>query len=157
MLSLHDTLQTMVVTLLLDYRKLVPLVVALIDRLLSCQNHCCLGQKLLQTIDEHLLSKVVMNYRLSSYFLIFDRIGKNDIVPPQRLLELLIKFSIFLVEKHGPDTGLKSWSQGSKILGICRTLLLHHHSSRLFMGLSRLLSFISLHFPDLEVRDNARY
>ncbi|XP_057527067.1 uncharacterized protein LOC130806134 [Amaranthus tricolor] len=154
--AIFRSIETMVVTLLLDYRKLVPLVVALIDRLLSCQNHCCLGQKLLQTIDEHLLSKVVMNYRLSSYFLIFDRIGKNDIVPPQRLLELLIKFSIFLVEKHGPDTGLKSWSQGSKILGICRTLLLHHHSSRLFMGLSRLLSFISLHFPDLEVRDNAR-
>lgn len=149
-------METMLVNLLMDFRKLVPVVVAFIDRLLSCQKHCCLGEKLLQTVDEHLLSKVVINYRLSTYFLIFDRIGKNNSVPPQRLLELLIKYTIFLVEKHGPDTGLKSWSQGSKVLGICRTMLLNHHSSRLFMGLSRLLAFTSLYFPDLEVRDNAR-
>ncbi|KAJ6317952.1 hypothetical protein OIU76_013490 [Salix suchowensis] len=63
---------------------------------------------------------------------------------------------VFLVEKHGPDTGLKSWSRGSKVLGICRTMLKHHHSSRLFLGLSRLLAFTCLYFPDLEVRDNAR-
>ncbi|KAK9275628.1 hypothetical protein L1049_022895 [Liquidambar formosana] len=63
---------------------------------------------------------------------------------------------VSLVEKHGPDTGLKSWSQGSKVLGICRTMLMNHHSSRLFLGLSRLLAFTCLYFPDLEVRDNAR-
>uniref|UniRef100_A0A803LRT1 AP-5 complex subunit beta-1 n=1 Tax=Chenopodium quinoa TaxID=63459 RepID=A0A803LRT1_CHEQI len=149
-------LQTMLVKLLSDFQKLVPVVVTLIDRLLSCKKHCYLGEKLLQIIDEHLLPKIVINYRFSSYFLIFDRIGKNDSVPPQRLLELLTKFTIFLVEKHGPDTEVKSWSQGSKVLGICRTMLLHHHSSRLFMGLSRLLAFTTLYFPDLEVRDNAR-
>ncbi|XP_010688752.2 uncharacterized protein LOC104902615 [Beta vulgaris subsp. vulgaris] len=154
--AIFRAIQTKLVNLLLDFQKLVPVVVALIDRLLSCQRHCCLGEKLLQTIDELLLSKVVINYRLSSYFLIFDRIGKNDSVPPKKLLELLTKFTIFLVEKHGPETGLKSWSQGSKILGVCRTMLLHHHSSRLFMPLSRLLAFTSLYFPDLEVRDNAR-
>ncbi|KAL2938922.1 AP-5 complex subunit beta-1 [Bienertia sinuspersici] len=154
--AIFRALQSMLVNLLLDFQKLVPVAVALIDRLLSCQQHCCLGEKLLQTVDEHLLSKVIINYRMSSYFLLFDRIGKNDSVPPQRLLELLTKFTIFLVEKHGPDTELKSWHQGSKVLGICRTMLLHHHSSRLFIGLSRLLAFTSLYFPDLEVRDNAR-
>ncbi|KAL2938924.1 PTS system alpha-glucoside-specific EIICB component [Bienertia sinuspersici] len=145
--AIFRALQSMLVNLLLDFQKLVPVAVALIDRLLSCQQHCCLGEKLLQTVDEHLLSKVIINYRMSSYFLLFDRIGKNDSVPPQRLLELLTKFTIFLVEKHGPDTELKSWHQGSKVLGICRTMLLHHHSSRLFIGLSRLLAFTSLYFP----------
>lgn len=118
--------------------------------------HSCLGENLLQTVDERLLPKVVINYRVSSYLLIFDRIGKNVTVPPQRLLELLTKFTIFLVEKHGPDSGLKSWSQGTNVLGVCRTMLMHHHSSRLFMGLSRLLAFMSLYFPDVEVRDDAR-
>jgi len=146
----------MLVSLLLDYQKLVPVVVSLIDRLLHCKMHCCLGENLVQIFDERLLPKVVMNYRLSSYFLIFDRIGKNVTVPPQRLLELLTKFAIFLVEKHGPNTGLKSWSQGTNVLAICRTMLMHHHSSRLFMGLSRLLAFTSLYFPDVEVRDSAR-
>uniref|UniRef100_A0A7C8ZJC3 Uncharacterized protein n=1 Tax=Opuntia streptacantha TaxID=393608 RepID=A0A7C8ZJC3_OPUST len=154
--SIFHAIQTMLVSLLLDYQKLVPVVVSLIDRLLHCKMHCCLGENLLQIFDERLLPKVVMNYRLSSYFLIFDRIGKNVTVPPQRLLELLTKFAIFLVEKHGPNTGLKSWSQGTNVLAICRTMLMHHHSSRLFMGLSRLLAFTSLYFPDVEVRDSAR-
>ncbi|KAJ8426114.1 hypothetical protein Cgig2_031781 [Carnegiea gigantea] len=136
--------------------KLVPVVGSLIDRLLLCKMHCCLGENLLQIFDERLLPKVVMNYMLSSYFLIFDKIGKNVTVPPQRLLELLTKYAIFLVEKHGPNTGLKSWCQGTNVLAVCRTMLMHHHSSRLFMGLSRLFAFTSLYFPDVEVRDSAR-
>ncbi|KAL9244254.1 hypothetical protein vseg_018051 [Gypsophila vaccaria] len=154
--SIFRSIQTMLVTLLTGYQKLVPMVVSLVDRLLSCETHCWLGQKLLQTLDEHLIPKISINYRLSAYFLLFDKIGKNDTIPPNRLLELLMKFTFFLVEKQGPDTGLKSWSHGSKVLGVCRTMLMHHHSSRLFMGLSRLLAFTSLYFPDLEVRDNAR-
>lgn len=147
----------MLVDVILDCQRLVPVIVALIDRLLSCQKHCWLGERLLQTFDEHLLSKVKIDYKLVTCFLIFDRIAENDTIPPRQLLELLTKFMVFLVEKHSPDTGLKSWSQGSKVLGICRTLLMHHKSSRLFLGLSRLLAFACLYFPDLEVRDNARY
>ncbi|KAK9676486.1 hypothetical protein RND81_11G080100 [Saponaria officinalis] len=154
--SIFRSIQTMLVALLIDYRKLVPMLVSLVDRLLSCEKHCWLGQKLLQTLDEHLIPKISINYRLSAYFQLFDKIGKNDTIPPNRLLELLMKFTFYLVEKQGPDTGLKSWSQGSKVLGVCHTMLMHHHSSRLFMGLSRLLAFTSLYFPDLEVRDNAR-
>lgn len=142
---------------MLECQRLVPVIVALIVRLLSCQKHRWLGERLLRTFDEHLLSKVKVDYKLVSCFPIFDRIAENDTIPPRRLLELLTKFMVFLVEKHGPDTGLKSWSQGSKVLGICRTLLMHHKSSRLFLRLSRLLAFACLYFPDLEVRDNARY
>ncbi|GAB4842826.1 hypothetical protein Ancab_012803 [Ancistrocladus abbreviatus] len=150
------TIQNMLVNLMLDFQKLVPVAVALVDRFLSCQKHCWLGENLLQIFDQCLLPKVVINYRLTSYFLIFDRIGKSDTIPPHQLLELLTKFMVFLVEKHGPDTGFKSWSQGSRVLSICRTLLMHHHSSRLFIRLSHLLAFTTLSFPDLEVRDNAR-
>lgn len=143
--------------MVLEFRGLVPVIVAFINRFLSCYKHRWLGERLLQTLDEHLVPKVKIDYKLGSYFPVFDRIAENDTVPPGRLLELLTKFVVFLIEKHGPDTGLKSWSRGSKVLGICRTLLMHHHSSRLFLGLSRLLAFTCLYFPDLEVRDNARY
>lgn len=147
----------MLVDLILEFQRLVPVIVAFVDRLLGCQKHQWLGERLLQTIDENLHPRVSIDYRLVSYFLIFDRIAANQTIPPRRLLELLTKFMAFLVEKHGPDTGGKSWSQGSKVLGICRTMLTHHQSSRLFLGLSRLLAFTCLYFPDLEVRDHARY
>ncbi|KAE9593400.1 putative armadillo-like helical protein [Lupinus albus] len=121
------TLQGMLVSVMLESRTLVPVVVAFIDRLLSCQKHLWLGE-----------------------------IAENQTIPPHGLLELLTNFMAFLVEKHGPDTGMKSWSQGSRALGICRTMMMHHHSSRLFLRLSRLLAFICLSFPDVEVRDNSR-
>lgn len=141
----------------LEFQRLVPVIVAFVDRLLLCHKHCWLGECLVQTFDQHLLPKASIDYGLASYFPIFDRIAENCTVPPQGLLELLTKFSVSLVEKHGPDTGLKSWSLGSKVLAICRTMMIHHHSSRLFLRLSRLLAFTCLYFPDLEVRDNARY
>ncbi|KAJ9183222.1 hypothetical protein P3X46_007111 [Hevea brasiliensis] len=153
---IFHTLQGMLVGLTLDILRLVPVVVSFIDRLLSCQKHCWLGERLLQSVDKYLLPKVKIDYQLVSYFPVFDRIAENNSIPPSTLLDLLTKFMVFLVEKHGPNTGLKSWSQGSKVLGICRTMLMHHHSSRLFLGLSRLLAFTCLYFPDLEVRDNAR-
>ncbi|GJZ29102.1 AP-5 complex subunit beta-1 like protein [Tanacetum coccineum] len=80
----------------------------------------------------------------------------SETVPPSGLLDLYGKYMSILVEKHGPDTGLRSWSQGSKILILCHTIPMHHQTSRNFLGLSRLLAFTSLHYPDLEVRDNAR-
>ncbi|XP_027356487.1 AP-5 complex subunit beta-1 [Abrus precatorius] len=150
------TLQGLLVNMMLENRRLVPVVVAFVDRLLSCQKHSWLGECLLQKFDEHLLPKVRMDYKLVYCFPMFDRIAKNQTIPPRGLLELLTNFMIFLVEKHGPDTGMKSWSQGSRALGICRTMMMHHHSSRLFLRLSRLLAFTCLYFPDLEVRDNSR-
>lgn len=154
--TIFDTLQSMLVDMTLKFRTLVPVIVALLDRLLCCHKHHQLGECLLQTFDEQLLPKISIDYRLASYFAIFDRIAKNCIIPPQSLLELLTKYIVFLVGKHGPDSGLRSWSQGSKVLGICRTMMMHHQSSRLFLRLSRLLAYICLYFTDLEVRDNAR-
>ncbi|CAJ1928469.1 unnamed protein product [Sphenostylis stenocarpa] len=150
------TLQGLLVNLMLESRRLVPVVVAFVDRLLSCPKHSWLGECLLQKFDAHLLPKVKMDYKMVYCFPIFDRIAENQTIPPRGLLELLTNFMIFLVEKHGPDTGMKSWSQGSRALGICRTMLTRHHSSRLFLRLSRLLAFTCLYFPDLEVRDNSR-
>ncbi|OAY82689.1 hypothetical protein ACMD2_22326, partial [Ananas comosus] len=95
-------------------------------------------------------------YQLSSYFPVFEKIAQNYTVPPHGLLELLTKQMVSLAEKHGPDTELKSWSQGSKVLGVCHVTIKHHHSSRIFLPLSRLLAFTCQFFPDLEVRDTAR-
>lgn len=154
--TIFHTVQSMLVEMALEFQGLVPVIVAFVDRLLACYKHQWLGERLLQTFDEILVPKLKIEYRLGSYFPLFDRIAGNDTVPPGGILELFAKLMMVLVEKHGPDTGLKSWSQGSKVLGMCRTMMLHHHSSRLFLGLSRLLAFTCLYFPDLEVRDSAR-
>lgn len=154
---IFKNIQRLVVELTLEYKGLVPIHVSFIDRLLGCNKHRWLGERLLQTFDEHLLPKLKKNCnKLPSYFPIFERIADNDTIPPRGLIELLTHFVNFLVDKHGPDTGLRTWSRGSKVLGICRIMLMHHHSSRLFLGLSRLLAFTCLYFPDLEVRDDAR-
>ncbi|KAL1550555.1 hypothetical protein AAHA92_18503 [Salvia divinorum] len=155
--NIFDALQKMLVESTSEFKGLVPVVVAFIDRLLGCHKHCWLGEHLLKTLDKHLLPKLNKNYNLGSYFPIFERISENDHVSPSGLLNLLLRFMVFLVEKHGPDNGLRSWHHGSKILGICRTMLVHHHGSSLFTGLSHLLVSICLFFPDLEVRDSARF
>ncbi|KVH95773.1 uncharacterized protein LOC112527854 isoform X1 [Cynara cardunculus var. scolymus] len=147
--------ETMLVTMTLESQGLIPVIVAFVNRLLGCSKHRCFGVRLLQTFDNHLLPKVNVD-RLGSYFPLFGKIAESDTVPPGGLLDLLGRYMSILVEKHGPETGLRSWSQGSKVLVLCRTILMHHQSSRVFLGLSRLLAFTCLHFPDLEVRDNAR-
>lgn len=150
-------IQGLLVDMTLEFQILVPVIVAFIERLINCHKHQWLGERFLQTIDEKLLPKLKKNNLLTAYFPLFHRIAENDTVPPSRLIELLTKFVISLVEKRGFDVGLKLWDQGTEVLGICRTLMSHHKSSRLFLGLSRLLSLTCLYFPDLEVRDNARY
>ncbi|KAI3501958.1 hypothetical protein L1887_29987 [Cichorium endivia] len=148
--------EKMLVSMTLDSQGLIPVIVAFVNRLLRCHKHRVFGERLLQTFNNYLLPKVKVDYRLGSYFPLFEKIAENETVAPGGLLELYGKYMSILVEKHGPDTGLRSWSQGSKVLVLCRTILMHHQSSRFFLGLSRLLAFTCLHFPDLEVRDNAR-
>ncbi|XP_072967137.1 uncharacterized protein [Typha angustifolia] len=154
--TIFNNLQCVLVRLALEHRGLVPVIAAFIDRLLGCEAHRRVGEQLLQTLDERLLPKLEEGYQLSSYFSLFEKIAQNDTVPPRGLLGLLTKHMTWLAKKHGPDTGLRSWSQGSKVLGICRTMLKHHHSSRVFRPLSCLLGYTCQSFPDLEVRDNAR-
>ncbi|OWM89003.1 hypothetical protein CDL15_Pgr024021 [Punica granatum] len=154
--AIFHSLQEMLVDLTLEFPRLVPVVVAFTNRFLGCQKHRCLGEGLLQTLDENLLPKVIVDHKLVAYFPLFDKIAESDTIPPRRLLELLTDLMVFIVKKHEPDAGLRAWSQGSKVLCICRTMMMHHQSSRLFVRLSRLLAFTCLYFPDLEVRDNAR-
>ena len=135
---------------------LVPVIVSFINRMLGCHKHQWLVEWLLVTLNESFLPKLKIDYKLGSYFPILERIAENDKVSPSGLIELLAKFMVYLIKKHGPETDFKSWSHGSKVLGICRTMLIHHHSSSLFMGLSHLLAFTCLSFPDLDIRDHAR-
>lgn len=149
-------MQSMLVNLALEHHGLVLVIGIFIDQLLKCKGHQSVGERLLQKLDEHLLPKLEMGYRLTSYFPIFERIAENDTIPPHGLLELLMRHIVSISVKHGPNSGLSLWSQGTKVLGICRMMLKHHHSSRIFLPLSRLLAFICQCYPDLEVRDNAR-
>ncbi|KAF3642937.1 putative ADP-ribosylation factor GTPase-activating protein AGD4-like [Capsicum annuum] len=154
--AIYPTVQRTLIDSLSEHRGLVPVIVGFTDRLLTCSKHRFLGERLLKTFDDNLLPKLKIDYKLVSYFSILERIAESDKVSPSGLIELLTRFMLVLVEKHGPDTGLRSWSHGSKVLGICRTMIMHQYSSKLFVGLSRLLSFTCLYFPDLEIRDNAR-
>lgn len=154
--TMFETLQSILVDTALEFRKLVPRILSLIDRFIHCDSHRGLGECLLQILNGHLLSKLVPDRRLSAYFPIFDRIAQSSCIPPRGLLELLTLYIVILVKNYDPETRLRSWSQGSKVLGICRTVLMHHHSSRVFLVLSRLLAFLSRFFPDLEIRDSAR-
>ncbi|CAH8385191.1 unnamed protein product [Eruca vesicaria subsp. sativa] len=154
--SLFQNLQVLLVDMTSKFPILVPVVVSFIERLVNCEKHQWLGERFLQTIDEKLLPKLEKRCLLTAYFPLLHRLAENDTIPPSRLIELLTKFVLSLVDKRGIDVGLKLWDQGTEVLGICRTLLSHHKSSRLFLGLSRLLSLMCLYFPDLDVRDNAR-
>lgn len=154
--TIFHTIQTTLVSLALEHHGLVPVIASFVDRLLACKAHRLVGEWLLQTLDEHLIPKLESGYQLVSYFPIFERIAESDTIPPRGLLELLNRHMVVLSEKHGPGTWLRSWSQGSKVLGICRVMLKHHHSSRVFLALLHLLAFTCQFFPDLEVRDNAR-
>jgi AP-5 complex subunit beta-1 len=115
------------------------------------------GEELLRTVDESLLPRLQPGYQLASYYPLFEKIAQNEAVPQLRLIELLTKQMVSLAKKHDPDTELKSWSQGSKVVGICRIMLKHHHSSHIFLPLSHLLVCTIESFPDLEIRDHARY
>ncbi|PKA65186.1 hypothetical protein AXF42_Ash013307 [Apostasia shenzhenica] len=154
--SVFCTLQDMLVNLALEHRRLVSVIATFVDRLIGCKAHQVVGQRLLQILDEKLLPNLEINYQLASYFPIFERVAANDSIPPRVLLELLTRHMLYLTGKHDLESGLRSWSQGSKVLGICRTMLMHHHSSRVFRGLSNLLAITCQFFPDLEVRDTAR-
>ncbi|KAL0857223.1 hypothetical protein Bca101_062377 [Brassica carinata] len=154
--NLFQNLQELLVDMTSKFQILVPVVVSFIERLINCQKHQWLGERFLQTIDEKLLPKLEKSCLLTAYFPLFHRIAENDTIPPSRLIELLTKYVLTLVDKRGFDVGLRLWDQGTEVLGICRTMLSHHKSSRLFLGLSRLLSLMCLYFPDLDVRDNAR-
>ncbi|KAL6591561.1 hypothetical protein ACP70R_050064 [Stipagrostis hirtigluma subsp. patula] len=146
----------MLVDMASEHRGLVPVIADFIDRMLACDSHRWVGERLLQTLDERLLPRLESGYQLSSYYPLFEKISQNETVPQLRLIDLLTKQMISLTKKHGSDTELKSWSQGSKVVGICRLMLRHHHSSQIFLPLSRLLVLTIEHFPDLEVRDHAR-
>ncbi|XP_024316563.1 uncharacterized protein LOC100842049 isoform X2 [Brachypodium distachyon] len=148
--------QAMLVDMTSEHRGLVPVIADFINRLLACTTHQWVGEQLLRTVDECLLPRLEPGYLLASYYPLFEKIAQNETVPQLRLIELLTKQMVSLAKKHETDTSLKSWSQGSKVVGICRIMLKYHHSSHIFLPLSHLLVVTVESFPDLEIRDHAR-
>ncbi|KAJ1281739.1 hypothetical protein BS78_04G328600 [Paspalum vaginatum] len=154
--TIFHHLQAILVDMASEHQGLVPVVADFSNRLLACNSHRRAGERLLRTLDECLLPRLEPGYQLASYYPLFEKIAQNETVPQLRLIELLTKQMVSLAKKHGPDTELKSWSQGSKVVSICRVMLKHHHSSHVFLPLSHLLVLTIESFPDLEVRDHAR-
>lgn len=146
----------MLVKLALENHVLVPVISTFISRLLQCETHSAFGDRFLQTLDRRLIPNLKPGYGLSFYFPLLEKMAGNEMVTPKGVLELLKRHMVCLTEEHGPDTWHRSWSQGSRVLGICRVVLKNHNGSQVFSPLLRLLTFTCQNFPDLEVRDNAR-
>jgi AP-5 complex subunit beta-1 len=146
----------MLVKLAMEHHVLVPVIATFISRLLQCETHSAVGDRFLQTLDRRLIPILKPGYGLSFYFPLLEKIAGNAMVTPKGVLELLKRHMVCLSDEHGPDTEFRSWSQGSRVLGICRVLLKNHNGSQVFSPLSRLLALTCQKFPDLEVRDNAR-
>ncbi|URE15427.1 adaptor-related protein complex 5, beta 1 subunit [Musa troglodytarum] len=83
--TIFSTFQNMLVNLALEHHGLVLVIGIFIDQLLKCKGHQSVGERLLQKLDEHLLPKLEMGYRLTPYFPIFERIAENDTIPPHDL------------------------------------------------------------------------
>ncbi|BFI27642.1 AP-5 complex subunit beta-1 [Marchantia polymorpha subsp. ruderalis] len=154
--SLFQTLQGIFVDLATKKRKLVPSILALLDRLMACEVHRKLGETLLRAFNEKLLPILKADSHLPSYFPLLENIAENSDIPPGALVEKLTVYIKKKVEESGPDDDCLVWGRAVQVLGICRTVLLHHRSSRCFHTLGQLLGFLCLYFPDVEVRDTAR-
>ncbi|KAI4385821.1 hypothetical protein MLD38_003814 [Melastoma candidum] len=154
--AIFCSFQMIFVKLAMEFPRLVPPIVAFIDRLFGCHEHCFLVEQLLQKFDESLLPKLSVYYKLFLYFNLFNRIAGNESIPPSGQLDVLMNLMVFIVKKHSLETRLRSWSRGSKVIGLCRTMMMHQKTSRLFVNLSQVLASVCPYFPDLELRDNAR-
>jgi AP-5 complex subunit beta-1 len=155
---LFETLQDIFVTLAAKMWKLVPNIVALLDRLMGCSTHRPLAEWLLQVFNEKLLIQLQSSRQLSSYFPLLERIAEYGEIPPGALVDKLTVYTRQRVEEDEHDDEERTlWSRGIQVLGICRTILVHNQSSRVFHILTPLLGFLCRFFPDIEVRDTARY
>ena len=148
-------MQAWLVSLALQFRRLVPCLLMLVDKLLLCEEHSVLGEHLLQVFNADLLRQLAPDKHLPAYFLILERIAENGRIPPGAIVDLLIAYSRNqVIASETTASGL--WIRGSQVLLICRTIMVHHYSSRAFHSLSTLLAFLVVYFPDVEVQDTAR-
>ncbi|XP_024524086.1 AP-5 complex subunit beta-1 [Selaginella moellendorffii] len=154
---LFRSLQDHLVRMARTVRKLVDRILALLDRFLSCEAHHGLGERLLRTFSEDLVPALPSNSQLPAYFPLMERIAESGKIPPRALIKSLETYLRFKVGKHSGINAANYWLRGSEVLAICRTLLMHHQSSRVFRRLTELFGYLCLYFPDIEVRDNARF
>ncbi|KAL2642391.1 hypothetical protein R1flu_009978 [Riccia fluitans] len=154
--TLFHSLQDIFVDMAKKKRKLVPSLLALLDRLVACDTHRKLAETLLRAFNEELLPTLGSDRQLPSYFPLLEKIAESSDIPPGALVEKLTVYMFKTVEEGGADEDCLIWGRAIQVLGICRTVLLNHRSSRCFHGLAQLLGFLCLYFPDIEVRDTAR-
>ncbi|KAH7422710.1 hypothetical protein KP509_12G021400 [Ceratopteris richardii] len=153
--AFFKTLEESLISLALQFQRLVPGLLMLVDRLLLCENHKTLGERLLQIFNDKLLCQISPDKHLPAYFPILERIAENGSIPPGGIVDLLDAYVRYQATSVEADK-LSLWVRGSQVLLICRTIMVHHYSSRAFRPLSYLLAFLVIHFPDFEVQDVAR-
>eukprot|EP00246_Nothoceros_aenigmaticus_P007127 TRINITY_DN20761_c0_g1_i1.p1 TRINITY_DN20761_c0_g1~~TRINITY_DN20761_c0_g1_i1.p1 ORF type:complete len:393 (-),score=41.82 TRINITY_DN20761_c0_g1_i1:28-1182(-) len=153
---LFKTVEEILLSMATDVPGLVPTLLSFTDRLLSCDHHKRLGHLLLHTFSDRLLPKLAYDIMLPSYFPLLERMAENRDISPRPILHSI---SLYITDRVRICKGKGSWVmwiRGSQVLGICRILMAHHYSSRIYRALSDLLGFLTLHSPDLELRDSAR-
>ena len=60
------------------------------------------------------------------------------------------------VQKGENICSVGSWSLGSRVLDVCRTIMEFHPPCSIQKSLGKLLRFVSEHFDDIDVKDRAR-
>ncbi|GAM21030.1 hypothetical protein SAMD00019534_042050 [Acytostelium subglobosum LB1] len=101
------------------------------------------------------LSKVIVALKPNKflhYLSIVERIILEDHINPTALLN---KVHDLVRRRSICATG--DWVTGNTIISICRRSLIHHNTQTLFKPLRLILSTLSAHFSNLEIRDRARF
>ena len=112
---LFCTIQLILVKMALKILTLIPSILKLLDQLLACETHHCLGEHLLRTFNDDLLPQLTPNRNLPAYFPLLERIAENKNIPPARLLELLTLYIRKRVEEDKGDGGLRLWQRGNQV------------------------------------------
>lgn len=154
--TLFQTVEEVLLSLAVDTSGLVRSLLSFIDRLLSCKSHQRLGDLLLHTCSDKLLPKLAYDVLLPAYFPLLERMGEKSGINPRPIVRAMTSYIAERVRASKGKGSLVMWIRGSQVLGICRILMAHHYSSRIYGVLTELLGIMTLHYPDLELRDSAR-
>lgn len=114
--SLFISIQLTLVRIALKLHNLIPSIIALLDRLIACDAHKSLGECLLRTFNEDLLSQLAPSRKLPAYFPLLERITEASDISPGGTLELLTLYIRKRVGEDKDDGGSKLWLHGSQVV-----------------------------------------
>eukprot|EP00939_MAST-03C_sp_MAST-3C-sp1_P000279 g279.t1 len=98
------------------------------------------------------LPTIVPTVRISHFFSLMERIGREPMVDPTPVIRALLH----LVAEGEGICVRGSWQLGMRLLAVCSTIMSCHPPSLILASLGKLLRFVEIHYGDVDVRDRAR-